>query len=34
MMCPNELGCTYSRFLMPKTTGEDEVFEMFDGTFV
>jgi len=34
MMCPNELGCTFSRFLSPKTNGEAELYEMFDGTFV
>jgi len=34
MLCPNELGCSFSRFLTPKTSGEPELFEMFDGTFL
>lgn len=34
MTCPNELGCTFSRFLMPQTNGQKELYEMFEGTFV
>ena len=34
MLCPNELGCTYSRYMIPRTNGEVDEYEMFDGTFL
>lgn len=34
MVCPNESGCTFSRNLTPKTNGAEDLFEMFDGTFL
>jgi len=34
MLCPNELGCTFSRYMIPRTNGEEDVYEMFDGTFL
>lgn len=34
MLCPNELGCTFSRYLIPQTNGEETQYEMFDGTFL
>jgi hypothetical protein len=34
MLCPNEAGCTFSRNLIPKTNGDDTLYEMFDGTFL
>ena len=34
MLCPNESGCTFSRYIQPKTSGDDSLYEMFDGTFL
>ena len=34
MLCPNEAGCSFSRYLIPKTNGEEDVYENFRGTFV
>lgn len=34
MLCPNELGCTFSRYMIPRTNGEEDLYEMFDGTFL
>ena len=34
MLCPNEAGCTYSRYLQPKTNGETDLYEMYEGNFV
>ena len=34
MLCPNELGCTFSRYMIPRTNGSLETYEMFDGTFL
>ena len=34
MLCPNEAGCTFSRNLIPKTNGEETVYEMFNGSFL
>ena len=34
MLCPNELGCTFSRYMIPRTNGETDHYEMFDGTFL
>ena len=34
MLCPNEAGCTFNRFLAPQTNGKEDLYEMFDGVFV
>lgn len=34
LLCPNELGCTFSRYLIPQTNGQETSYEMFDGTFL
>ena len=34
MLCPNELGCTFSRYMIPRTNGDTDHYEMFDGTFL
>ena len=34
MLCPNELGCTFSRYMIPRTNGDTDLYEMYDGTFL
>ena len=34
MLCPNEDGCTFTRELSPKTDGTQDLYQMFDGTFL
>lgn len=34
MLCPNESGCVFNRYLRPLTNGEVDTFEKFEGTFV
>lgn len=33
MLCPNEVGCMFTRTLMPNTNGQDDLYEQTQGQF-